>query len=245
MGIGSQARDASSSVAELPVEADMDIQTASVPGRRGDSLGLTLVASGCTLLVAITWFEIFSNNPRSLGLFAFHPPLQTLAIALFACGILTLQPTSHLQPKAKVAGLNRHQLIILGLAFPCISVGTLVIIWNKNIHDAPHFVSWHGTFGIIAVSLMLGQMFLGAGSVWFGGKLFGGGAKAKGLWKYHRISGYLLFPFFLATIMIGGLWSTWTTGSISVLPRIFAYGIAPVAIIVGIWSRARVSKLGF
>jgi hypothetical protein len=27
---------------------------------------------------------------------------------------------------------------------------------------------------------------LGGGSVWFGGAAFGGGMKAKMIWKYHR-----------------------------------------------------------
>lgn len=45
--------------------------------------------------------------------------------------------------------------------------------------------------------IQCGQVFVGAGSVWFEGNLFGGGLKAKSLWKYHRVSGYLLFPLFL------------------------------------------------
>jgi len=212
-------------------------------GRAGDTMGFSLVVGGAVVLVAVTWYTILSNDPKSLGLFAYHPPLQTLAIALFATGILTLQPTS--QPRTKEAGLRRHQLIILGLALPCIAVGSIIIIWNKNIHEAPHFTSWHGTFGIIAIVWMFIQMALGAGSVWFGGAAFGGGAKAKAIWKYHRLSGYLLLPFFLATTHIGGAWSTFMLMSTSQVTRIFGYAIAPLAIIVGLWSRARVSKMKF
>jgi cytochrome b-561 domain containing protein 2 len=90
------------------------------------------------------------------------------------------------------------------------------------------------------------QIFLGAGSVWGNGRLFGGGMKAKSIWKYHRfvlsklmeyahfatlfvrLSGYLLFPFFLLTIAIGGGWSHWSTSAMSLVTRIFAYGIAPL-----------------
>ena len=43
-----------------------------------------------------------------------------------------------------------------------------------------------------------------------------------------RLSGYLLFPFFLATIAVGGGWSSWTTHSLSKITRIFTYGIAPI-----------------
>ena len=42
------------------------------------------------------------------------------------------------------------------------------------------------TIGILCMAWLLLQIFLGAGSVWFNGDLFGGGMKAKSLWKYHR-----------------------------------------------------------
>ncbi|GJJ12040.1 hypothetical protein Clacol_006281 [Clathrus columnatus] len=184
MGLGTTHQNISS--IELPtLGEDVNMHNSKVEGRAGDSLGFILVTIASGYLILSTWLAILLNDPRSFGLFAFHPPLQVLAIGLFAYGILTLQPTS--QPKTKLAGLNRHQLIILGSAFPCISVGTLVIIWNKNIHEKPHFVTWHGTFGIIGIGWMFLQMFLGAGSVWYGGALFGGGMKAKSIWKYHRL----------------------------------------------------------
>jgi len=40
---------------------------------------------------------------------------------------------------------------------------------------------------------MLFQVFVGAGSVWFNGRLFGGGMKAKAVWKYHRYVSQGLF----------------------------------------------------
>ena len=107
-----------------------------------------------------TWVIIFSNDPASLGWFKFHPLLQTLAIGCFTYGkhlariicvspttfcrkgILTLQPTS--QPHTKAAGLQRHQIAIIGLGVPLILAGGLAIILQKNSHDAPHFTTWHG-----------------------------------------------------------------------------------------------------
>jgi hypothetical protein len=65
-------------------------------------------------------------------------------------------------------------------------MGTWSIWHNKSIHDKPHITTWHGTFGIVCIAWLLFQVFLGAGSVWFKGALFGGGMKAKGVWKYHR-----------------------------------------------------------
>jgi hypothetical protein len=47
---------------------------------------------------------------------------------------------------------------------------------------------WHviQTFGLIAIIWIVLQVSIGAGSVWFGGAIFGGGDKAKLVYKYHR-----------------------------------------------------------
>ena len=54
---------------------------------------------------------------------------------------------------------------------------------NGDIADAICAVQ---TLGIISLVWLVAQVVVGGGSVWFGGKLFGGGRKAKLLWKYHR-----------------------------------------------------------
>ena len=47
--------------------------------------------------------------------------------------------------------------------------------------------------GLLAFVWILFQVFIGAGSVWFDGKLFGGGMKAKAVWKYHRLVSWCRF----------------------------------------------------
>lgn len=98
----------------------------------------------------------------------------------------------------------RHQLA-MSLGLLCITLGTSAIIANKNISNKHHFVSVHAVsvarrgmkasqvaeivaqkFGLSSFVWLIFQAFVGAGSVWFGGKLFGGGMKAKAVWKYHR-----------------------------------------------------------
>jgi cytochrome b-561 domain containing protein 2 len=86
---------------------------------------------------------------------------------------------------------------------------------------------------------MVGQIILGAGSVWFRGQLFGGGMKAKALWKYHRASGYLLFPLLLFTVHLGGTWSTWATNNSAWSIRLLAFTIAPLLVVGGLYARAR------
>lgn len=107
-------------------------------------------------------------------------------------------------------------------------------------------------------------MLVGAGSAWFGGKAFGGGDKAKAIYKYHRyapvvvhilktlnhvvtyltkiiysVSGYLLLVFLLYTAHLGGAWSTWVVMSASYPVRVLAYTVAPIIVLVAVYSRAR------
>ncbi|KAH9946249.1 uncharacterized protein BXZ73DRAFT_95751 [Epithele typhae] len=190
-----------------------------------------------------TWVITLTNNPTSLGLFFFHPLLQSLAISVFTYGILTLQPTS--QAKTKAAGLTRHQLAMAAFGVPAIALGALAIIWNKNLHESPHFTTWHGTLGITSIVWLVAQVAVGGGSVWFGGRLFGGGSKAKQFWKYHRLSGYVLFPLFLLTAHLGGAWSAWTTTHSSVVVRVLAYWISPIILLAAVLVRLRTSKMQF
>ncbi|KAG6333980.1 hypothetical protein ID866_5103 [Astraeus odoratus] len=212
-------------------------------GRKGDTLAKKVVLTAVVVFVVTTWIIVFTNDPASLGWFTFHPILQSSAIACFTYGILTLQPTSH--PETKAAGLQRHQIAMIGVGIPCILVGTSVMIYNKSLHSAAHFTSWHGTFGIITVAWIIIQASVGAASVWFGGAAFGGGMKAKAVWKYHRLSGYVVFPLTLFTAYLAGAWSDWVTHHSAGFVRFVGYTLAPLAIAAGVYSRVRTSKMKF
>lgn len=86
---------------------------------------------------------------------------------------------------------------------------------------------------------------IGAGSVWFGGAAFGGGHRAKLVWKYHRLSGYLLLPFLLTTVHLGGAWSTWVSENSAFVVRLVAYTLAPVGIFASVYSRIRCVDLPY
>lgn len=58
--------------------------------------------------------------------------------------------------------------------------------WNKHIHAAPHFTTWHAWFGLASISWMAGQGIMGIGMAWFGPQLMGNERDAKKLYKYHR-----------------------------------------------------------
>jgi len=197
------------------------------------------VAAGFFLLV--TWILVFSDKP-AYGLFWLHPPLMSLGIVSITYGIMTLQPTSH--AKTKEAGLARHQKAMLFLGVPSILLGASAILLKKSLGGAEHFYSWHGTFGIVAVGIIILQALVGGSSVWFGGAAFGGGAKAKAIWKYHRLSGYILYPLLLTTSYLAGEHSAWAQNK-SALVRLLAYTVAPAVMLVAVYIRMRTSKMKF
>ncbi|KAF8644136.1 hypothetical protein AX16_008663 [Volvariella volvacea WC 439] len=212
-------------------------------GRPGDDLLRYIALGSISIIVLATWALILSNISVGFGWFALHPPLQVLALGCFTYGILTLQPTS--QPKTKAAGFKRHQAAILFIGVPSIIVGTSAISYNKWLNGKDHYTTWHGRLGILAVTWLVFQVLIGGGSVWFGGAAFGGGTKAKAVWKYHRLSGYLLFPLFLFTTHLGGVWSGWASTYANAFLRTVAFTLAPVALVIAIWARARTSKMNF
>jgi len=212
-------------------------------GRKGDSVAIYLALGGAAVFTTVTWVIILVNNPLGAGWFALHPTLQSFSLLLLTYGILTLQPTS--QAKTKAAGFVRHQYAIAFVGFPAIFAGTFAVMYNKYLHGAHHFVSWHGKFGIAAMTWIVFQVILGGGSVWFGGAAFGGGAKAKALWKYHRLSGYVLYVFLMLTAHLGGYWSNWGNNHSPSSMRILAFAVALLACVGGVYMRIRPSKMKF
>jgi cytochrome b-561 domain containing protein 2 len=156
---------------------------------------------------------------------------------------VTLQPTS--TQRTKVAGLSRHQSAILLLGFPALLVGTFAIVMNKVELEKRHFRSWHSVLGIAAVAWVVIQICIGGASVWFNGKAFGGGPKAKAIWKYHRLSGYILFLWLLITVALGGALSHWGERNVPLPIRLVTYVFAPLFCAASILSRMRVSKMKF
>ncbi|KAH9966441.1 hypothetical protein BC827DRAFT_1258592 [Russula dissimulans] len=200
--------------------------------RRGDNLALY---TGLVLLLT-TWTIILSNNPKGLSWFAFHPTLNTFAILCFTYGILTLQPTS--QPKTKAEGLQRHQTA-MAIGMVSLLLGSSSVYNYKASHGADHFTTWHATSAFITTSWLIVQATFGGATVWAGGAAFGGAHRAKLLWKYHRLSGYFLILSLFTTIHLGGGWSTWVEDHSAHPVRLAAYTLAPVGILVSIYSRVR------
>ncbi|KAI0736612.1 hypothetical protein C8Q72DRAFT_800723 [Fomitopsis betulina] len=228
---------------EEPLDSALDPEVVRPEGRMGDNVAQIVAYAAVGVFLLGTWLITFVANPIKLGWFFWHPILQSLSIAAFTYGIVTLQPTS--QPRTKAAGLSRHQTAMLWGGYPAILMGTLAIWWNKNVHGSHHATTWHGILGYVSVVWIVAQVFLGIASVWFDGRFFGGNRQAKLVWKYHRLSGYLLFPLLLLTAFLGGLWSHFITRN-AVLPvRIILFGVAPLCVLFSVFVRIRPSKMRF
>jgi hypothetical protein len=192
---------------------------------------------GLASFALLIWGSLW-NTPYIF--FHWHPALMTLALVIFTQGILTLQPAT--TPLEKVEGRNRHALIqFVGLLSAILGVSS--IIYNKSLHNHSHFDSPHGKFGVFMISFLVIQLVFGSLSVNAPG-LFGGVNKAKALWKYHRLSGYVALMLAWATAEYG-IQSDYIVKE--VLP---SWGIAVAAIsgalvILGVGGRIRPEKLGF
>lgn len=199
------------------------------------SSGTGVIAeAGSLLMVASVWATVFLHP---LQLFSVHPLAQSLGMLSLIQSILVLQPT-HTGEQKQVgqkihAGLNF-------LAFVTFIVGVGAIEVNKIRNNGPHFHSVHGVLGVIASLYMATQYFVGF--TMFGvPKLYGGEANAKKMWKYHRMSGYVLLPLLLATVTS----ATQTDYNLNVLGlKRWAFILISVLVVIGVYPRIKKQKLG-
>lgn len=162
------------------------------------------------LFVAIVWSLVLTTTSfTSLPLFGYHPLIQSLAILMLLQAIIVLQrttPTNQQEKKSRFSNPSTYQPL---LVLPLFTVGASIMYY---LHDQPgtsHWISYHGILGTLCVVVAWIQAALGAASIWWKGKLVGGENRGKALWKYHRLSGYVLVGLFLLTAALGVVETTW------------------------------------
>ncbi|KAI1805705.1 eukaryotic cytochrome b561-domain-containing protein [Daldinia bambusicola] len=235
-----------------PIDSDNDGQQGDLEpllGRTGDAsqrenapilknlvIGTGVLAeAGGILLVASVWAAVFLNGP--LILFSVHPLAQSLGLLVLIQSILVLQPT-HTGAQKEVGQKIHAGLNFLGIV--TFAVGVISIEVNKFVNNGAHFHSVHGYLGVIASFWILFQYLVGF-TMFATPKLYGGEAKAKSIWKYHRSSGYVLLLFLAATVIS----ATQTDYNIGVLGlKLWAMIVIAVLIILGVFPRIRKQKLG-
>lgn len=206
-------------------------------------------------MAAIVWGSVFSHD---LSLFSAHPvsyPSQPIpktkqakltnaqllnsAAALFLTqGILVLQPTH--TAKQKKQGTYTHAALN-DVALATAIAGLVIIEYNKISHKGTHFVSVHAILGLITYILLAIQSIVGL-TQYFTPALYGGEANAKKLYKYHRVSGYVILVLMLATICA----ATQTGFNKNVLEiQLWAVIVASVITLAGVLPRIKKNKFGW
>jgi len=161
-----------------------------------------------------------------------------VAVLLFTAGILVVQPT-HTKGQKRTGALVHAGFN--DVAFLAGVAGLVIIEYNKFKNNGSHFKSTHAVLGLVTYILIVVQASVGAG-MYFAPAVFGGETKAKSLYKYHRISGYLGLFLILATVCS----ATKTTYVEKVLKiELWHVVVCSAAILIGILPRIRLAKLGF
>lgn len=184
------------------------------------------------------WVATFQTRPL-IPLFSPHPLLQSVGVLVLTEAILVLQPTS--TAADKLVGARAHGALNL-LSFVLFAAGVLIIEANK-IKQGPgsHFHSVHGYLGV-ATSLVLLVQYVFGFFMWGVPGVFGGVDNAKALWKYHRMSGYLLYLLILATV-ISAVYTDFNVNVLSI--RLWTVCVAVALVVIGVYPRLHPRKLGF
>lgn len=119
--------------------------------------------------------------------------------------------------------------------------GLIIIEYNKFDHDAPaHFDSAHGRLGLITYIVFVLQAIVGF-TQYYTPSIYGGVDNAKAIWKYHRISGYVILPLSLATVCA----ATYTGfNKISLHIQLWSVIVASLLVVTGLGARMKLQKLG-
>ncbi len=198
--------------------------------------GTAVIAQGgIILLVALVWAGIFLHPP--LSLFSAHPLLNSTAILFLTEAILILQPTHTATQKRR--GTLVHFFTNL-VAFNLLVASFVIIEYNKFSHGAVHFDSVHGKLGLITYILLFIQSAVGF-TQYFVPQAYGGVDKAKSIYKWHRLSGYVILTMMLATVCAA---TRTYTGMVTLDIKLWAVLVSSVLILVGILPRIKKQKFG-
>jgi len=88
----------------------------------------------------------------------------------------------------------RYHWILQGLSAVCIHLGFAAIYFNKNNHNKPHFVSWHGKMGLCAISMATMQIIVGPSLIYYNSRILNPLGTSLALRKkMHGVAGALSF----------------------------------------------------
>ncbi|CAG8954422.1 hypothetical protein HYFRA_00006049 [Hymenoscyphus fraxineus] len=195
-----------------------------------------IAQAGIVLLIASVWASVFLN--KLLPFVSPHPLLNSAGILFITQAILIVQPTHTAQQKRE-GTIAHFTLNTLGVS--SLIAGLIIIEINKFRNNPPHhFQSVHAILGLITYIVLALQALVGF-TAYFVPQLYGGVNQAKSLYKWHRISGYIVFLLLLATVAA----ATQTDYNKNVLDiKLWAVLVCSVLIVIGVFPRIKKEKLG-
>jgi len=180
-----------------------------------------------------------SHGPSHFALLTSIQLVNSAGILLLTQAILVLQPTA--TPKQKTKGTHIHFVLNLTGTLALIA-GLIIIEMNKASHPETRFTSVHGIMGLVTFILIIIQGLIGFAQFYVPETVLGSVENGKMLYKYHRMSGYLILLMALATICA----ATQTGFNKGVLHiRLWAVLVASVLVLAGILPRIKKQKFGF
>jgi len=196
-------------------------------------IGTAVIAQGgVILLTALVWASVFLHP---LSLFSAHPLLNSSAILLLSESILILQPTHTAEQKR--IGTYVH-FALNQLALDALIAAFVIIEYNKFAHNAIHFTSPHGILGLITYIFLAIQALVGF-TTFFVPQLYGSVDGAKSLYKWHRLSGYIILVMMLATVSAA---TQTETGMNFLQLKLWAVLVSSALILIGIIPRIKKQK---
>ena len=158
-------------------------------------------------------------------------------ILLLVQAILLLQPTH--MPAQKRQGTNIHAALN-GVGLVCLIAGLIVIEVNKNINGFPHLESPHAILGVITYVAFILQVLIGIAQYYIP-NLLGGVNNAKKIYKYHRVSGYVILVLALATVAAA---TETKFNKMALHIHMWAVIVTSLLVLAGILPRIKKQKIG-
>ena len=136
-------------------------------------------------------------------------------------------------------GTNLHfALNLVGVL--ALLAGLIVIEYFKVANNGGHFKSIHADLGIAMYVLVVLQALVGFVQ-YYAPSLLGGEGNAKAVYKYHRMSGYVVLTFGLVVVCA----ATQTPFNKQALGiRLWVVLVASVLVLAGVLPRVKLHKLG-
>ncbi len=190
------------------------------------------------VLVVTVGYHSIDGSP-----FGWHPLLMAAFIALISEGVAAARNYKAAPSRSR---LRLHYVLIL-LSALALVLGFGFIYYNKNLLQKPHFATWHGLFGVVAVLSIAGKnyppQFLvlysftmplnscncgttgqAAGS-WVVHTVAPAGWARANFWPVHPIFGRINFALG-ASVLASGLLSGWAFRALASPVHYFVLGTA-------------------